>query len=75
MIMFKETDDIIRLGKWAYDQIPEGIRCGKCPALGKDGPDGFGHVHWYCGLRRALGLLHDKDGPYKGSSCPKKEVV
>jgi len=73
MTLFKETNDIIKLGKWAYFEIPSGERCGNCLMLGKEGPDGFGHTHWHCGLRPAMALFHDSEGLYKDDSCPKKE--
>ena len=73
--LFKKTDDIIRLGKWAYCEIPDGNRCGKCFILNKDGPDGFERTHWHCGLRPAMGLHHDNEGPFKDDSCPRKEVI
>ncbi len=72
MELFKETDGIIRLGKWAYSEIPNGERCGGCPILGKEGLDGFGHTHWHCGLRPAMALHHDEDGPLKDYACPKE---
>ena len=75
MNLFKETDDIIKLGKWAYFEIPSGKRCSKCPILGKEGPDGFGNTHWHCGLRPAMGLLHDSEGPFKDDTCPRKEEL
>ncbi len=73
MELFKETDDIIKLGKWAYYEIPSGIYCGKCPILSKEKPDGFGHIHWHCELRRAFGLMHDENGPLKNDTCPRRE--
>ena len=72
MTLFEETDNIVRLGKWAYLEIPSGERCGKCPLLSKEGPDGLGRVHWHCGLRPAMGLLHDSEGPSKDDMCPMK---
>ena len=73
--MFKEVDDIVRLGKWAYLEIPTGNRCKGCPLLGKEGPDAFDHVGWYCKLRSSFALIHDEEGPFKDDSCPaeKKE--
>lgn len=72
--LFKETDDIIRLGKWAYLKIPGGERCGRCLILRKEGPDGFGRVGWYCDLRPAIALIHDEGGPFKDDRCPRKEA-
>lgn len=73
--MFKEVDDIVKLGKWAYNQIPRGIRCKGCLLLSKEGPDAFDRVGWSCGLRPSMGLIHDEEGPFKDDSCPveKKE--
>lgn len=70
MTLFKEADDITNLGKWAYLEIPSGGLCGKCPILVKEGPDGFGHTHWHCGLRPAMALIHDNEGPFKDDTCP-----
>ena len=75
MELFKETADIVKLGKWAYLRIPAGTRCGECPILSKEGPDGFGHTHWHCELRRAMGLIHDAEGPFKDSACPRRTEV
>lgn len=72
MTLFKETDDIIRLGKWAYFEIPGGKRCDQCPVLRKYGPDGFGHISWSCGLRPHCGLIYDEWGPLKDHSCPRR---
>ena len=73
--MFKETDDIVKLGKWAYYQIPRGTRCGNCLLLEKEGPDGFNHMHYGCGLRPSMALIHDEEGPFKDESCPVEKEV
>jgi len=74
--MFREVDNIVKLGKWAYYQIPGGIRCKSCPLLGKEGPDGFNHTHYTCGLRQSMALIYDEEGPFKDETCPvKKEEV
>ena len=74
--MFKEVDDIISLGKWAYYQIPRGTRCKGCLLLGKEGPDGLDRVYYSCGLRSSMALNHDEEGPFKYPNCPveKKEI-
>lgn len=76
MTVFKEVDDIVKLGKWAYVQIPSGTRCKDCPLLCKEGPDGLNRVFYGCGLRPGMALCHDEDGPIKYEYCPveKKEV-
>lgn len=63
--MFEEVDRIVKLGKWAYNQIPLGGRCKGCPLLGNY------EEHWYCDLRPAIGLLYDKEGPLKDTTCPR----
>jgi len=74
--VFKEVDDIVKLGKWAYYQIPSGTRCRDCILLGKEGPDGLNRTNYYCNLRRGLALCHDAEGAYKDATCPveKKEL-
>lgn len=62
--MFEEVDKIVKLGKWAYYQIPLGGSCKGCPLLGSY------EEHWYCSLRPATRLLHDAEVPLKGTSCP-----
>ena len=71
---FKEVDDIVRLGKWAYDQIPSGNRCKDCPLL-SEAVLPYSQKGWYCDLRPSIGLMHDEEGPFKDDSCPveKKE--
>ena len=73
--MFKEVDNIVSLGKWAFRQIPEGTRCKDCSLLEKDGPDILNRMHYGCGLRTSIALSHDEEGPIKSDSCPveKKE--
>ena len=73
--MFKEVDDIISLGKWAYYQIPRGTRCKNCPLLSKWGPDELNRISYNCGLRRSIALNYDEEGPFKDEHCPveKKE--
>lgn len=64
MAFFREVDDIVSLGKWAYNQIPSGKRCKGCPLLGQD------EKNWYCGLRPSISLLRDTEGPFKDQRCP-----
>ena len=69
--MFREVDNIVSLGKWAYSQIPTGSRCKGCPVLGKANyAVPYGHEGWYCSLRPSIALLHDEEGPYKDLGCP-----
>ncbi len=75
MELFKETDDIIKLGKWAYARIPSGGRCNECLILDKENTLGTGHPHWHCGLRPAMALIYDGEGPFKDYACPKKEEL
>lgn len=77
--MFKEVDDIVRLGKWAYCRIPRGARCRDCPLLSEVETYLLGNVGsmgWTCGLRPSMALIHDEEGPIKDDSCPveKKEL-
>lgn len=62
--LFREIDDIISLGKWAYLQIPQGDHCGKCLILDKY------ETSWACGLRPSIFLIYDKNGPFKDDRCP-----
>jgi len=70
--MFKETDDIVRLGKLVYYQIPPGEHCRGCPILFKEGPNRHVNTHWHCRLRSGFSLIYDGDGPIKDDLCPKK---
>lgn len=67
---FKEIDDIVMLGKWAFHQIPDGERCEKCPILGS--VSDFRGTTYFCNLCPPIALMHDEDGPFKGYRCPKK---
>lgn len=81
-VLFKETDDIIKLGKWAYHSIPLGTRCKHCPILYKPTPrptlameftnikSGYGYE---CRLLNRF-LIFDNEGPFKDDSCPRAEV-
>ena len=66
--LFKEVDDVVRMGKWLYLEIPIGDRCKGCPLLSKTEP-------WCCGLRPSIALFHVSGGPLKDDSCPRKEGV
>lgn len=68
--MFKEVDDIVRLGKWAYLEIPTGRRCKGCMLLGEVPPPKCG---WYCNLRPSIALIYDEQGAFKDTSCPRIE--
>ncbi len=70
MTLFKETDDIIRLGKWAYKEIPHGSRCGHCPLLGEVVIAVPKKTTYYCQLRHTIALMFDEDGPFKDEQCP-----
>jgi hypothetical protein len=67
--LFKETDDIIRLGKYLFFKIPSGSRCKRCP-LSAYTEDWRGKTYC-CELRPSLALSHDEDGPFKDSACPR----
>ena len=71
--MFEDIDNIVRLGKWLYFTIPRGTRCKGCLLLGKEGPDGFNHTHYTCGLRPNIALVHDEEGSFKEGDCPVKK--
>ncbi len=65
--MFEEVDNIIRLGKWAYNKIPVyGNRCADCFLLEHNDAGSP-----YCELRPAFGLIHDNDGAFKSVDCPR----
>jgi len=76
--MFREVDDIVRLGKWAFGKIPDGERCKGCVLLGNEKRKGYNNEDldgWYCGLRPVMALMHDNDGPFKDTLCPKRKTV
>ncbi len=74
--MFKEVDDIVRLGKWAYSEIPDGSRCRSCPLLGEASSSFTGRSieGWCCKLRPSYGLIFDETGAFKDTACPKAPV-
>jgi len=69
-VNYNDIDNIVKLGKWAFEQIPDGIRCEDCPLLGRSDT---GHKNPYCGLRPVYALNHEgESGPvYKDTQCPK----
>jgi hypothetical protein len=67
--LFKETDDIIRMGKYLFFKIPTGNRCKSCPLLGSY--SNWKGIVYYCELRKSIGLLRDEDGPIKSDDCPR----
>lgn len=67
MELFNEIDNVVKLGKWAYLKIPDGVRCGSCHILAREPA---GKRHYYCQLRSSMSLSFDEDGPFKGNLCP-----
>ena len=67
---YSDVDNIVKLGKWAFNQIPDGLQCIGCPLLGEPG---LNAKNPYCGLRPVFALNHDSgDGSvFKDSQCPK----
>ena len=70
---YSDVDNIVRLGKWAFGEIPEGIRCKDCPLLGRNDT---GYKNPYCGLYPVYALNHEGEfGPvFKSSQCPRPQI-
>lgn len=67
--MFQGADNLMKLGKWAYLQIPTGTRCKTCPLLDKVAIHKPG---WHCELRSSYDLMYDEEGPIKDALCPQR---
>jgi len=67
---YKDVENIVKLGEWAYKEIPEGALCNNCPLLGKPGRNAKSP---YCNLRPVFALNHDSSTGevFKDSQCPK----
>ena len=66
---FSDIDNIVKLGKWAFGQIPDGNRCKGCILLGEGEQP---HKFYYCDLRPGMALMFDEEGAFKDTSCPTK---
>ncbi len=69
---FRETDDIIRLGKWAFLKIPTGKKCMGCHVLGTVGSRRPNKIGYYCDILPNIALTFDASGPFKDDRCPAK---
>ena len=63
------VDDIVKLGKWAYHQIPWGEYCKGCSLLE---PEALSRGY-SCNLRPSVALQFNEAGALKGDLCPARE--